>query len=44
MLEIIDVLDELAGTVADREGWSTSRRQLARTRIARFPIGARGIR
>ena len=44
MIEIIDVLDELVGTVADREGWSTSRKHLARTRIARFPIGARGAR
>jgi hypothetical protein len=39
MIEIVGVLRELMGTVAEREGWSATRQHVARTRIARFPIG-----
>ncbi|HEX4833816.1 MAG TPA: hypothetical protein VH478_22305 [Trebonia sp.] len=44
MVEITGVLRELMGTVSEREGWSASRKHLARTRIARFPISSRGSR
>jgi len=44
MIEIIGVLRELMGVVAEEEKWSASRQQLAKTRIARFPIGPRGLR
>ena len=44
MLEIIGILRELLGAVADNEQWSASRERLARTRIARFPIGPRGVK
>jgi hypothetical protein len=39
MIEIVGVLRELMGTVAEREGWSAIRQHITRTRIARFPIG-----
>jgi hypothetical protein len=44
MIEIIGILRELVELVARSENWSTARQQIARTRIARFPIGSRGIR
>jgi hypothetical protein len=44
MIEIIGILRELMELVARNENWSTAHQQIARTRIARFPIGPRGIR
>jgi hypothetical protein len=44
MIEIIGILRELVELVAQNENWSTARQQIARTRIARFPIGSHGIR
>ena len=44
MLEIVGVLREILGSVADNEHWSAGRQWLARTRIARFPIGPKGAR
>ena len=40
MIEILDVLREVLPFVAERESWSNTRYQGARTRIARFPIAA----
>lgn len=42
MIEIVDLLREVLPFVTKRENWSNTRYQVARTRIARFPIGLRG--
>jgi hypothetical protein len=44
MIEIVSLLRELQVSVGADESWSGPRQRLVKARIARFPIGARGLR
>ena len=44
VVEIVGFLREIMPMISEREGWSETQMLVARTRIARFPIGAKAFR